>query len=186
MAASKTAICNSALIEIGGRLITDFDEDSVEANLCKEHYDRCRRALLYEHPWNFAIKRTNLAADVAEPSYGYDYQYTLPSDYIRILDVENAEEEWAVENKKILSNTTPLYLRYIADITETGAFSAAFDEVLALKMASDISYHLKQSVTLKDFIYKKYQDRLRMARSFDAQEGSVQRVYADQWLNSRY
>lgn len=186
MAASSTAICNSALIEIGGRLITDLSEDSVEANLCNEHYDRCRRALLYEHPWNFAIKRANLAASVTEPEYEYDYQFELPSDYIRLLEVEGNEEQWAVENNVIVANYTPLYIKYIADIESTDQFSAIFDEVLALKLAADLAFALKQSVTLKDYAYKKYQDRLRYARSFDAQEGGMQRIYADTWLNSRY
>lgn len=186
MAVSSTAIANSALAKVGGRLISDLGEDSVEANLCNEQYDKVRKALMYEHPWNFAIKRAEIAADVTAPAYGYDYRFALPADYLRILEVECAEDEWAVESGYILANVAPLKLKYIRNVTLTGDFSASFDEVLACKLAADISYSLVQSVTLRDQLYREYERKLSMARSFDAQEGSTRRVYADNWMNSRY
>lgn len=186
MAVSNTAIANSALAKVGGALISGLNESSVEARLCNEQYDKVRRALLYEHPWNFALKRDQLAADPTPPAFGYTYRFALPADYLRMIEVGCAEDEWAVESGYILANTAPLNIRYIRDVTLTGEFNASFDEVFACKLAADISYSLVQSVTLRDQLYREYERKLSMARSFDAQEGSSRRVYADTWLNSRY
>lgn len=186
MLTSSTALCNGALIKVGARIITDLDEDSKEANTCREVYDMNRRALLLAHPWNFAVKRTSLAATGDTPAYEYLYEFNAPGDYLRMLDTEYKEDEWVYESGKILANREDFKCRYIRDVTLTGQFSASFDEVLQLKIASDICWALTQSASLTDFWRKEYEKALRLARSYDAQESSTPRVYADSWLNSRY
>jgi hypothetical protein len=68
MAQSQLELCNSALSKLGCRVkLTSGPSTSgttQEERACASRVDICKRTLLAMHPWNFAIKRTNL-----EPSY---------------------------------------------------------------------------------------------------------------------
>jgi hypothetical protein len=57
MATNSVEICNSALTLIGTRKIVALSDPSVEARECNSNYDKCRKATLRDHPWNFATKR---------------------------------------------------------------------------------------------------------------------------------
>lgn len=83
--------------------------------LCIRYYDQARDLTLASHPWNEAKKRVIIAQDSDNPIFGYDRQYSTPSDFLRILSVNgslgadrrlNAEgvDAWEVENEKILAN----------------------------------------------------------------------------------
>ena len=83
---SKTDICNSALLRVGASTITDIADDSPEARACSIQYDSNRRSELRRHPWNFAITRVVLAPDSSAPvDKNYTYQFTLPSDCLRVV-----------------------------------------------------------------------------------------------------
>lgn len=185
MAISEVTICNSALVKIGVDRIISLNDDVRQAKICKEQYSKVLNELLCSHPWNFAIGRASLAALVTAPAFGYLYQYQLPADYNRALEFNENLYEWAVESGCIVTDAGYAQLRYIKKDVPTYLFTSLFAEALSCKLAHDISYVLVQSVTLKDQLYKEYESKLRQARSFDAQEGTGQRVATTYWANSR-
>lgn len=187
MAITSTSICNSALAKVGAERILSLDENSVNARLCKEQYAKVLNDLLRAHPWNFAIKRVQLSASTTEPVFGYAYKYGLPNDCLRVLGVEFEETiEWVKEGRFILSDYETMKIRYVSSDIQPGDFDTNFAEALATRLAADICFSLNQSTSLKDTLTKEAEFRLAQARSFDAQEGSPPRVYADEWLTSRY
>ena len=186
MSSSETDICNSALVKIGAQRIISLDDDSEAARICKEQYPKVRDALLRSHPWNFCIERLEIAADVTTPVYGFDYRFALPSDSLRVLDVDSNDMDWAREGQYILTDSSTLKIRHIKKVTTTGSYDATFAEALAARLAYDISYSFVQSVTLKEALMKEAEHALRTARSFDAQEGTPQRVVANDWFTERY
>jgi len=186
MATTETSICNSALTKIGAGRIISLDDTSERAKLLKEQYPLLRDALLYEHPWNFATARIEVAPLVAAPEYEFDFQYQLPSDCLRVYGTDMPKDwPWKVEGTKLLCNSSTLIIKYIKRVTDTSQFSSEFAEVLAWRIASEIAYSVTQSSSLRDSADAKYERALRQARSFDAQESNGDRVYADTWLNSR-
>lgn len=186
MATSETAICNSALAKLGAQRILSLSDNTEAARLCNEQYAKVRDDLLRSHPWNFAIRRANLVSTGNTPAFGYAYEYQLPNDCLRILSTLSSQDTWNKEGDKIVSDDSEFAIKYIAKVTDPNQFDTNFCEVLSLKLASDISYSLVQSVTLKQGLYQEYTLALRDARSFDAQEsGSVQTIVADDWLLSR-
>ena len=52
--ASSISICNLALGYLGEPSIASFDDKRPGAEFCRLFYDAALRALLTEHPWNFA------------------------------------------------------------------------------------------------------------------------------------
>jgi len=188
MATSETAIANSALMKLGAERILSLNDDTREARILKEQYEKVRDDLLRSHPWNFAIERVTLAALTTTPAFGFTYEYQVPADCLRILETDtgNEGEEWQKEGDKIRSDVAPMSIKYVKKVTDPNLFDANFAEVLAIKLASDVCYAITQSTTLKAALLDEYKAKIREARSFDGQEGGTRQVYARQWLNSRY
>lgn len=188
MATSAVEICNNALIRVGSDRITSLSDTTERAVLVNERYEKCRDDLLRSHPWNFAIGRSSLAEDSSTPIDGFDHQYILPVDCLRVLLLnEDPGIIWSVETGGLLlTDESSVKIKYIKKITDTTLFDKNFEEVLGLKIAKAIAYRLSQSSTLVAQIDADMKDALRAARSFDAQEGSVITFVADDWFNSRY
>jgi len=83
--------------------------------LCIRYYEQARDLTLRAHPWNEAKKRVVISQDSDDAIFGYDRQYTEPTDCLRVLSVNDsigADSRnkasglygWEVENGKILSN----------------------------------------------------------------------------------
>lgn len=190
MATSEVEICNDALIIVGAKTITSLSDDTKEGRLCNEQYAKCRDQLLVAHPWNFAINRIEISSDANLPS-GYDnnpdwdYAFTLPSNCLRVLEIDDTDADWAVEGGKLFSTYDPVNIRYIKKVTDTTIFSKNFEKALAYMIAYRICYALTQSATLVSVIKDDFDLAVKEARSFDAQEGSVKVVEATDWLNRR-
>lgn len=185
MAVSDISICNGALRLLGARRISAFTENTPESRVCAELYEKIRDDLLYSHPWNFASARVSLAALTSSPAFKYAYQFQLPNDCLRVLGTECETDEYEVEGRYLVTDNSTMSVLYIKRITDPGLFSPGFVATFEARLAMEMAYDLTKSTSLKDAMTKEYKDKLANARSFDAQEGSPRRVYADSWINSR-
>lgn len=77
-------VCNKALLKIGSKTITSEDT-AVEARVCNAMYQITVDELLAAHTWSCAIKQAVLITD--EEDVLGRYLYPLPSDFIRIVEV---------------------------------------------------------------------------------------------------
>ena len=102
--ASVIQICNSALNQLGAGSITALTENSKNARLCNERYETVRDAVYRSHPWNCLIKRVQLAQDSDTPAWGFSFQYTLPSDCLRVLQIKDYDADYKIEGRKLLIN----------------------------------------------------------------------------------
>lgn len=184
---SAVQICNSALAKVGAGRITSLDEESTESKICSEQYDKVRESLLASHPWNFAIKRAELSLSIDEPTYEFESQFQLPADCLRVLGTDQCDDVpvWKVEGRYLLANDSTMNIKYIKNESDVTKFSAYFSEALAAALAADFAYSLVQSTSLRDALIKDADLKLRFARSYDAQEGGGDRVYATSWLSAR-
>jgi hypothetical protein len=194
MSLSIVDVCNSALAKVGASRISSLNDDTKEARLCKELYYPSARELLRSHPWNFAIVRVEVASIVAVPAFGFGYQFDLPSDCLRVLNVDaefsddnGSFYKWKIEGRKLLTDDSTAKIKYISDVSASPhLFDPTFAEALSDKIASDLAYPMAQSNSLAARLDQKYRTSLAFARSYDAQEGSSNRFSADEWLNSRF
>lgn len=192
MASTEVEIANSALIKVGAQLITSLNDNVKGARIIKEQLPKLRDELILSHPWNFAIKRVELAALVTAPIQlqepdDFRYQLQLPNDVLRVLDTDILfPQPWQIEGDKLLANNNTVKIKYLAQITDPSKWTATFSEVLSLRLAADVSYSLVQSVTLSQQLYALFERKLGEARSYDAQEGRVKRVESDEIFNRRF
>lgn len=71
--ASKTEIANRGLMKLGQPRVSNIDTDPSPAAVAMSAlFDSVRDELLQSYPWNFAIKRVDIAAAVDAPSWGWD------------------------------------------------------------------------------------------------------------------
>ncbi len=186
MASSEVEICNSALIKVGADRIISLTDDVERARVVAEQYPKVRDELLRSHPWNFAIARVEIAS-TGTPEFEYDNEFLLPSDCLRVLKTDLPDgDDFKIEGRKVLANTSSLKIKYIKRITDVNYFDSNFTEALALRLAYDTAYRITNSSTQAASLYQLYSAALRDARSFDAQEGSADRIISDEWLNSRF
>lgn len=191
MATSAVEIINSALIKVGASPISSLSDQSKEAEITVKLYDTLRKDLLASHKWNFALVRVELSPTATEPLYEFSSEFVIPSDCLRVLEIDNRRRRFSVErnkdtgNRVILSDEPIVKIKYISDIEDVTQFSATFVEVLALDIAYNIAYTFTNSQSLYQNIFALYEQKLKDARSFDAQEGTPQQVEADLYLDIR-
>ena len=176
--ASDVDICNSALNMIGASNIVALTEDSRAARVCNQRFEFVRDATFRAHPWNCLLRRTSMAAESDAPAFEFTSQHTLPSDpyCLRVLRPEDPDTVYRVEGRKLLSNTTPFKMIYVARVTDPNEYDQLLLETLAARLASDISYALVNSASLTAQLYTLYEQKLSEARFVDATEGTPENV----------
>lgn len=149
MALTETSICNMALARIGANRITatEFAADPATNNdalHCVLHYSQTRDALLRSYHWRFASDRKTLVRDTNSPDFEWDYQYILPTDYLRRKSVYDSDaavsrnRRFDIEGQRYLTNDSTVNLRYIRKVTDVTEFDPLFVEVLVLLLAKKL------------------------------------------------
>lgn len=185
--ASKTEIANHALLKLGETRVSNIETDiEKKSKTIRELWNEVRDALLEAYPWNFAIKRVSIAADGTAPVYGWDNAFSVPVDFLKLLYIKDTDE-YVIENGKILTDTdAPLYITYVARITDTSRYNPLFNEALACRLAFDACESITQSNTKKEFLYKEYMQAINTAFQSDAIQDPPQDVQESPWVTARF
>jgi len=197
--ASSIEIANRALTKLGAARIISFGDDNKQARAVQSMFDIVRDAELRAHIWSFAIKRASLAALTSTPDWGYTYEYQVPSDLLRILQVNDVYNgpsfedyrnqsvaEYALEGNKILTDfAAPLRIRYVAQITDTSQWDSTFVEAFACRLAVEMAEDLTQSNTKRELAQKEYEQALMMAIKAGGLETPPQALPDNTWVLSR-
>ena len=187
MPADEVQICNIALIKVGEKTITALTDDNKAGRLCNAYYSFARDDTLRAHPWNFAVRRQELALSATIPPYEFSNQFALPDECLRVIYADLPRgSEWKVEGKFILCDYATLIIKFIKRITDTAQFDTLFAEALAARLAYEFAIALSDSRTLQEQLFKIYMGKIANARTVDAQEGTPENIEASTWLDSRH
>lgn len=182
---SVIQICNLALLRLGADTITSLDDGTVQANLLSIYYDQCREELLREHFWNFAVSRVALASS-GTPAFGYQYQYQLPADFLRVKSIYNQYFPFAIESQSIVTDqAAPLNLTYIRNESDPTKYDSLFVKSLVLAIAIKCGTRIKGDGFNPQALENELKDALFTAKMVDAQDGTAPRIKANTFLNSR-
>ena len=189
--ASKTDIGNRAISKLGEQRVSNIDTVDIKAaKVIRYMWDSIRDLLLASFPWNFAIARTQLAKDAAAPSWGYANRYTLPSDFLALLEIKG-NYDYRLESstsggRYILTDAgSPIYIRYIRRVTDTGEFDPLFSEAFASRLAYEGCEEITQSNTKKQILAQEYEKNISMAYANDSIQDPPTELQADEWINAR-
>jgi len=168
--ASKAAIFNMTLTLLGQDPISDPDGTGTAETACRQVYDICRKALLEQHPWNFAISRASLDLETDAPAFEYTSAFGLPTDCLRIIKVYSPSSVYKEEAGLILSNDSTMSLQYVRNEEDTSIFSPLFVQLLAVDMALLVEYKITNQSSLQQMLMMKRQELMVKAKMIDAQK----------------
>lgn len=189
--ASNADIANRALQKLGAKRITILTEDSRNARAVNAAFETLKEAELREHPWNFAIKRVQLAAETTAPPFGRARYFQLPSDFLRILppdpEYNMNDLDWQIEGRLIATNdSAPLDVRYIYNVTDPNTMDVLFRECFAARIAMELCEELTQSNTKKAAAEADYDNAIAKAKRTNAIERVAAKPPEDTWVTVRY
>lgn len=152
MAAGDTGvtICSDALLMLGAKAISSFNEGTDEASVADRLYPDVRDSTLVMYPWSFNTKKVQLAQLLTAPGSVWRYAYQLPGDRLanpRAVYNSSAvgspvQKDWEIQGDQLLTNLTAVYIDYQYELAEF-AFPKYFVQLLKYMMA----WHLAEPVT---------------------------------------
>lgn len=185
-------LANQALFMLGQKSIISMTEDTEAARLCNGRIGYIVDSTLRAYPWNCAITRTSLARSTDAPAWGYSYKYALPTKplCLRVLDIEERQDsgyQWKVEGRFIVTDAPTCYIIYIAQITDVNEMDLLLREAISARLAADICYALTGSPPQQEAMWQMYEQKMRQAKSIDAQEGTaeIEEYSTNTFLTSR-
>ena len=199
MASSVIQVANRALTKLGTARIISLDDDVKAARSIKSCFEDLRDDELRSRRWSFAIKRTSLAADAVAPAFGFQYAYTMPSDFLR-LDMVNDQYpdvqmdnyigsevvDYVLEGGKLLTDiAAPLKIRYGSVVSDPGLWDPNFREALACRIAAELAEDLTQSNPKRELAWKEYDMAIKKAVRIQAIERLPSMPPDNQWIIGR-
>jgi hypothetical protein len=152
MAAGDTgiSICSDALIMLGAKAITSFNDGTDESSTCDRLYSDIRDSTLATYPWTFSTKKIQLAQLLTAPTSVWKYQYQLPGDkisnpravYNSATPSSPVQKDWEIQGDVLLTNLTSVYIDYQYSVGEF-AMPQYFVQLLKYMM----SWHLAMPIT---------------------------------------
>ena len=189
MAVDATTICSNAVLMLGGKTINDlYVQVEDRAVLAASLYPMVRDAVLRSHPWNCACARVALAPDVTAPAFDWASQFTLPGDWIRTLSVgqKGLPDAYVTEGRKILSDVSVLYLRYIFRNDNESTWDTMLAEAMVLAMKAVIAYPITLSQAVATQAAADFENFVRRARAIDGQDDPPETLGDFRLLASRF
>lgn len=203
--ASDVEIVNRALTKLGAERILSLTDDVKNARVMNSMFVSVRDAELRRHNWNFAVKRASLAASTTDPDWGFDNAFPLPSDFLRLLDIDGSWSAVGLSDyvgydnaifrietvgddniKCIVTDlSAPLLIRYTRRVTDANLMDSAYIEALACRLAAEGCESITQSNSKRDLAMREYNDAISSAILANAIENPPSALADDSWVMSR-
>ena len=201
MALSRTQVINRALQLIAADTIGDPDEASASARAAKIEYDSLVRAELSAYPWYFAKAQVGLPAALDAPLFKFAYSYTLPADFLRLVELEDCWvfdavrpvvntyplPPYELQGQAILSDlTAPLNIGYIRNVVdEPTLWHPLFEECVVHSLAAALENPLAKSMTQVDAFTKTRRMKIAEARRVNAIQRPPEHIPDGSWMAAR-
>jgi hypothetical protein len=153
MAAGDTpvSICSDALILLGAKTISSFNDGTDEANSCDRLYPDVRDMTLSMYPWSFAYKKVKLIKLITTPVSEWRYEYQLPGDRLgnprAVFETANVYARpvklWEIQGDKLLTNYEEVYIDYPYQTPEY-AMPQYFVQLMKYMMAWHLAYPITE------------------------------------------
>jgi len=198
--ASKIAICNLALSNIGKRNIQSLSDQDAEARACNQYYDHTLETLLAAQAWRFARQTVALAQLSSNPhSDRFAYAYQRPGDCLKFLAVVDAYDSkvrddgggvlglfrYGVEGETIYCNISPAYGRFISKMSDATKLPPAFAEALSWHLAVRLAMPLTKDPKVRADAYQLAMAMQAKAAADDANEERTSSKFEPEMIEAR-
>lgn len=142
--ASWTQICNRALGRLGNDTITDLEDGTRTAGYCKRLLPEAIESVLGQWNFKFAKRRITLSPNEDKPLFGWKYQFNLPIDLLRLVEVYMGHNDrpedcvitpYQVENGKLLADEELIQILYIIKPDDPNSMPQAVRKAISTTLA---------------------------------------------------
>lgn len=189
MATDAITIWNLALSAAGSpHTVSDPQETSREANLCRLHYDLVRDNVLKAAPWpsTEATSRLTLAAvrdytvpwQPTDPRVGFKYEYKHPEDMLaprHLATWARFKNVWSVgRNENGIASNEPLaILHYTFRQADVSKWSAGLQATVVEMLGATLVQPLNGKVSLSERLLERAESRALLTRTSAANEQAM-------------
>lgn len=199
-------ICNHALaLAKQDDTIVNISDSDTASTRCSRFYDLSRRSVLQMYPWSFSRQIVNLALLGEDPSSGYKYSYSFPSNALSILAVKanivggrflprsyGADIDGymkivntSMSSVEIHTNIEQAQALICVDVEDAGLFDPLFIDLLASRIAVSLGYIYKvSSIDMKD-IKALYYDSNISAMAAHANQEDIATDESNHYVDAR-
>lgn len=195
--ATQLGLYNGALLTLGEAKLATIS-DAVEARyVLDERYDQAKADCLEAGQWNFAIRTASATEDATSPDFGWAYQFTKPTDWVRTAMVAS-DETFTVPLVRFEDETgfwkadiTPLYVKYVSNHATFGggllsAWPSSFTRYVELYLAELCCLRITGDKGLFDRLHDRDVPKAKKAAlSRDAMNGPPRFPPPGSWVRSR-
>lgn len=194
---TQILVYNQALSLMGERRLTSTSEARDARYHLDNSYAVALSYCLEQGFWNFAMRAAQLDASVSvEPSFGYQFAFTKPTDWVRTYIIsasETFDPQLLTINDEAgywYANVDPLFIKYVSNDTSYGADLSLWPETYAHYVASRLAVMTAPAIctaseTKMSELYA-IEKRARVdARSKDAMNEPPQFPPRGSWSQSR-
>jgi hypothetical protein len=195
--ATKLAIWNASLDELGHRPLVDTGEPVEAGRVLTRRYDRVVADCLSEASWNFAMETIEATADTGvTPEFGYTEVFAKPSDWVRTIGVSMDEYftypllQYYDDVNFWSADQSPIYIRYVSNDTGLGMeltrWPAAFTRYVELELAHR-AWRINNDKSLREEIGNMRDRARKAAKNQDAMnEAATKFPPPSSWTRSRW
>lgn len=159
MTTTLLQVYNGALMILKVRRLSTTTDNRPERLAMDDEYNKCVQAMLEEGDWNFAAKSILLEASVdVEPSFGYNYAFEKPDDFVRLISLGADSTQWpplqdfrdesAGANGAIwLANVDPIYVTYVSNDANYGLERNRWPQTFVRAVEYDLAQRIAPYIT---------------------------------------
>ena len=183
-------ISNMAIGLVSGNQIMTFDDDTVESDACKTYYETARDFCLEARDWTFATARKRITPLTEAPVSEFSYSFKVPSDLLVTRQVCSDEAMtsklvYQQEGRNIVCDSSIIYIRYTAKISDPTTFTPTFNAAVAHKLAEFISPILTANSGIKVALNQEATNLVDDGGAINGMQGSPKQVTASKLLRAR-
>lgn len=145
MATTQLSLYNEALLLVGERELNAISDDVEARHRLDTAYENGPDYCLELVNPIFARRTVELTTFLTSPEHAYDNVFTLPADYISMVEVYSDEKldqpisRYIIEGDTLACNYATIYLRYISNAYALDTWDKSFERVVVAYLANEIA-----------------------------------------------
>ena len=182
---TDVGIANLALVDIGEPTIASFEAEGKAARIMRAVYEPTVLEVLRGHPWRCCRKQVVLAADPdAVPTFGWDAAFPLPSDFVKVIKVNDHIDKFERVGRHLFVNDTAPQLTYTARVPSV-YFDPLLVSVVAARLAARVCMTMTDNATAAKGYNEAYAAISGEAKLADAMDGAPEDMPIGTWAQAR-
>lgn len=190
---SDIEIANYALSKVGANPIESFTQNNPNARIVNAAYQKVKRRLLRKFQWNFATRRASLPAHATQTVWGSLNRFPVPSGFLRLIfDNETGQiTDWRIESDDtdtlfiVTSDSAPLKIKYVHDVTAPNLYDSMFVEALASLVGAEICEPINGNGSKRNQLRQEARDAILEAKNAGSLEEIPDEIPEGEWLAAR-